>query len=113
MKLLISISLFLIAVSLNSISVKTNETCNLEMSKKEILSKNLNTFNCEFLTNENIISFKVKVPEHKTVSVSGHLFNDEAKNNINEASTGDSVTLFDITADNNKKIPPIMIKLVE
>lgn len=82
------------------------------MTKKVLLEKPFN-IDCESLKDETITHFKIKVPNHKTISVNGGKLNTEAKIFITKASIGDVVILFDIKVSSNVKVSPITITIME
>jgi hypothetical protein len=113
MKQLTIFILFLISVSLHGQSEKTEDHCNLKMTKQAMVSLDFNTIDCLNLEDKKIFQFKFKVPKFKTVSIKGHTLNSEAKSYISKASVGDVIAFFDVTLESEEKMSPILITLIE
>jgi len=84
------------------------DKCELNLSKKGVENIILAT-----TTDEHILSFNIKVPKKPTVHIYGNGLNTKATKQLNSASLGTVIHLFDIITVNKQKLAPITIKLVD
>jgi biopolymer transport protein ExbD len=65
------------------------------------------------LPNSKITSFKLKIPGIKTQQIKGNTINKDTLLNLNSIKIGDSISIFDIKHNNDSKISPVIIELIE
>lgn len=112
MKKLVLFLMLLSSISLTAQAKKDKKDCRVEMNKKDIFVKTFDAA-CAKLKKKTIISFKIKVPNYKTVFINSNLLNEEAAAYVSKANIGDIITIFDIELKDGKKASPIAIKVIE
>ena len=89
------------------INGKIIKTGKLTMTLNEIKKLKLS------LANGEITNFKFKIPGVKTQLLKGNTITSETIKNLNTAKTGDIIMVFDIKDNNDSKISPVGIEIID
>ena len=83
------------------------DTYVIPVSKKVLLNLSFNNDNSE----DDVLSFKVKVKGQATILNEGHVLNEEIKSHILSASTGTEFVVFDIFRKSKKEEDALIFKI--
>lgn len=115
MKLLVTFVFIILFVWINNFKSYQTTSCEINMTKSELLDGKL-TFNCDYLKNQELVSFKIKVPKKPTVIVYGDSLYNEARTYVKNINKGNIITFFDIETQSktdNKDKFSIVVTIVD
>ena len=99
MKLLVTFVFIILFVWINNFKSYQTTSCEVNMTKSELLDGKL-TFNCDYYKDQQLVSFKIKVPKKPTVIVYGDSLYNEARTYVKSLKKGEIITIFDIETKN-------------
>lgn len=106
--------LFVTSIFFLSCLVYTN-LCETKMTKAELLNGKI-TINCDDFKDQQLVSFKIKVPKKPTVIVYGDSLYSEARTYVKSLKKGEIITIFDIetiTKTETEKSPTVLVTITD
>lgn len=111
---LLNMKLFVTSICFLSCLFYTN-LCETKMTKAELLNGKIN-INCDYLKNQQLVSFKIKVPKRPTLIVYGDSLYSEARTYVKSLKKGEIITIFDIetkTETKTEKSPTVLVTITD